>query len=97
MLRKNCYILYKASITSGGTSKHYIGFTETEFKARYYNHFFRNREKRNATELLKAFWNAENSGHEPAFRWSTADRAKAYQPGSLLLQFMPDRETRKFC
>ena len=55
-----------------------------EFKTRYYNHthFFRYREKRNATDLSKAFWNARDSGHEPAIEWSIADRATAYQPGS---------------
>ena len=77
-------VIYKASITSDGSSKHDIGCTETEFKTRYYNHAhsFRYREKRNATELLKAFSNAKDSGHEPVLKWSTADRANAYQPGS---------------
>ena len=66
------------------SSKHYIGCTETEFKTRYYNHThsFRYREKRNATELSKAFWNAKDSYHEPLIKWSIADRATAYQPGS---------------
>ena len=50
-------VIYKASITSDGSSKHYIGCTETEFKTHYYNHThsIRYREKRNATELSKAF------------------------------------------
>ena len=77
-------VIYKASITSDGSSKHYIGCTETEFKTRYYNHThsFRHREKRNATELSKAFWNANDSGHEPSIKWSIGDRATAYQPAS---------------
>ena len=77
-------VIYKASITSDGSSKHYIGCTETEFKTSYYNHThsFRYREKRNATELSKAFWNAKDSDHEPTTKWSIADRATAYQPGS---------------
>ena len=77
-------VIYKASITSDGSSKYYIGCTKTEFKTRYYNHThsFRYREKRNATELSKAFWNAKDSGHEPSIKWSIADRATAYQPGS---------------
>ena len=77
--------IYKASITSDGSSKHYIGCTETEFKTRYYHHThsFRHREKRNATVLSKAFWNAfESTSHEPSIKWSIADRATAYQPGS---------------
>ena len=44
-------------------------------------HPFRYREKRNATEFSKAFWNAKDSGHEPMIKWSIADRATAYQPG----------------
>ena len=77
-------LIYKASITPGGTTKHYIGCTETEFKTRYYNHYhsFRYREKRNATQLSKAFWKATNFGHEPVIKCSIADRATAYQPGS---------------
>ena len=77
-------VIYKASITSDGSSKHYIGCSETEFKTRYYNHThsFRYREKRNPTELSKAFWNAKDSGHEPIIKWSITDRATAYQPGS---------------
>ena len=77
-------VTYKASITSDGSSKRYIGCTDTEFKTRYYNHThsFRYREKRNATELSKAFWNAKDSGHEPVTKWSIANRATACQPGS---------------
>ena len=77
-------VIYKASITSHGSSKQYIECTETEFKTSYYNHThsFRYREKRNATELSKAFWNAKDSGHEPIIKRSIADRATAYQTGS---------------
>ena len=50
----------------------------------YYNHThsLRYREKSNATELLKAFWNAKDFVHEPMIKWSIADRVTAYQPGS---------------
>ena len=77
-------VIYKASITSDRSSKHYIGCTETEFKTRYYNHIysFKYRGKRNATELSKAIWNARDFGHEPVIEWSIADRATAYQSGS---------------
>ena len=77
-------VIYKASITSDGSSKHYIGCTKTKFKTHYYNntHFFRYPEKRNVTELSKAFWNTKDSGNEPIIKWSIADRATAYQPGS---------------
>ena len=77
-------VIYKASITSDGSSKQYIQCTKMEFKTRYYNHThsIRYREKRNVTELSKAVWNAKESGHEPSIKWSIADRATAYQPGS---------------
>ena len=71
-------------IISESSSTHYIGCSKTEFKTRYYNHThsFRYREKTNPTELSKAFWNAEDSGHEPVIKWFVADRATANQPGS---------------
>ena len=81
-LNKECRekaVIYKASITSDGldapkrNSRPVITTTPT---------FFRYREQRNATELSKAFWNAKDSGREPSIKWSIADRATAYQPGS---------------
>ena len=77
-------VIFIASRTSGSSSKHYIGCTETEFRTRYFNHThsFRYRETRNATELSIAYWNAKDSGHEPVIKWSIADRATTYQPGS---------------
>ena len=30
--------IYKATLTSDGIAKNYYGYSETEFKARYYNH-----------------------------------------------------------
>ena len=77
-------VIYKASITSSGTSKHYIWCIGTKFMARYCNHThsFRYREKRNAAELSKAFWNAKDSGNEPVIKWSIAVRATAYHATS---------------
>ena len=68
--RRKKAVMYKASIAFGETFKHYIGCSEMEFKIRYYNHIcsFRYREKRNATELSKAFWNVKDSGHEPVIK-----------------------------
>ena len=87
--RRKKAVMYKASITFRGTSKHYIGCIETKFKTRYYNHThsFRYREKRNATEPSQAFWNANDCGHEPVIKWSIADRTIAYQPGSRCCNF----------
>ena len=55
-----------------------------QIQTRFYNHnqSLRHREKRNATKLLKAFWQAKNSGHNPTIQWLIVDRATAYQPGT---------------
>ena len=77
-------VIYKATITSVNPTKRYIGCTENEFKTRFYNHTqsLRHREKRNATDLSKAFWQAKDFGHNPTIQWPIADRATAYLPGT---------------
>ena len=44
--------------------------------------FQTHREKRNATKLLKAFWQAKVSGHNATMQWSIVDRATAYRLGT---------------
>ena len=34
-------------------------------------------------EVLKAFWNAKDTGHDPVIKWSIADQASAYQPAKV--------------
>ena len=38
--------------------------------------------KRNATELLKAVWNAKDAGTNPSIEWSIAAKTSPYQPGA---------------
>ena len=60
-------IIYKANLTSDGIAKNNYGCSETEFKTRFYNHnqSFKYRQKCNATELFKAFWQAKDAVKNP--------------------------------
>ena len=77
-------IIYKATLTTDGIAKNYYGCSETEFKARFYNHTqsFKFRQKSNATELPKAFWQAKDTGKNPSIEWSIATRTTPYHPGA---------------
>ena len=60
-------IIYNATLTTDAIAKNYYGSSETKFKARLYNHnqSFKYRQKSNATELSKAFWQAKDTGKNP--------------------------------
>ena len=77
-------IIYKATPTTDGIAKNYYGCSKTEFKARFYNHnqSFKFRQKSNATELSKAFWQAKDTGKNPSIEWSIAARTTPYHPGA---------------
>ena len=77
-------IVYKATLTSDDIAKNYYGCSQTEFKTRFYNHnqSFKYRQKCNATELSKAFWQAEDAGKNPVIEWSIAARTTPYNPGA---------------
>ena len=72
-------VIYKPRLHLEALRNIMFGELEAKFKARYYNHdhSFRYREKRNATEFLKAFWNAKDSNREPVIKRSIADRTTA--------------------
>ena len=76
--------MYKATLKSNGTARHYFGCSETEFKTRFNNHkqSLVHRRKRNATELSKAVWNAEDAETNPSIEWSIAAKTNPYQPGA---------------
>ena len=61
-------IIYKATLKSNGTARHYYGCSETEFKTRFNNHKQNlvHQRKRNATELSKAVWNAKDAETNPS-------------------------------
>ena len=77
-------IIYKATLTTVGIAKNYYGCSETKFKARFYNYnqSFKFRQKSNATELSKAFWQAKDTGKNPSIGWSIAARTTPYHPGA---------------
>ena len=64
---RESFIIYKATLTTDDIAKNYYGCSETEFKTRFYNHTqsFKFRQKSNAAELSKAFWQAKNTGKNP--------------------------------
>ena len=65
-------IVYKATLTSQNKSMVDYGSCETEFKIRYNNHkqSFKFENKKHATELSKAVWNAKDAGESPLIEWS---------------------------
>ena len=79
-------IVYKASIStdSNDPPKSYYGCCKTEFKSRFYNHgqTFKSKQKRYATELSKAFWEAIDNGRDPYVEWSISASSSTYQPGA---------------
>ena len=62
----------------------YIGSCETTFKARFNNHThsFRNRNKSNATELSKYYWNCLIHNNKPDIKWNMYTSARSYECGS---------------
>lgn len=76
-------VVYKATITSGNTTKIYFGSCSTDFKSRYYNHqqSFNHKEKRHSTELSKEVWRAKDKGITPTIKWSIERSAPAYRCG----------------
>ena len=64
-------VVYQATVTTRNKEETYIGFTATQFKARYRNHLmsFRHEKRRNETELSK---------HLPLITWKILAKAKPY-------------------
>ena len=77
-------VIYKATLSTNNSTKHYYGCCEPEFKSRFYNHkqSFKFKNKANATELSKAVWQAKDAGNEPQIKWSIVTRTTPYQPGA---------------
>ena len=77
-------VVYKASVSTGNSTKYYYGCCRTEFKSRFYNHIhtFKHRAKMYSTELSKTIWRARDNGHEPQVTWSIVKRASTYSGGS---------------
>ena len=77
-------IVYKATITTGKSTKIYFGSCSTDFKTRYNNHkqSFNHQNKRNSTELSKEVWRAKDKGIQPKIKWSIVRSAPDYKCGS---------------
>ena len=80
---KSC-IVYKASVESGASTKHYFGLTEGDFKQRWYNHksSFENEEKKTDTELAEHIWELKNKNKEYSISWSIAATSSPYKTGT---------------
>ena len=76
-------IVYKATMTTPSGPRYYIGCCETEVKTRFYNHkqSLKNRHKKNATALSKAYWDAKDAGTDPVITWSIMEHARPYCNG----------------
>ena len=77
-------ILYKATVESGNTYKHYYGLAEGEFKYRYNNHTksFNNTQYANETVLSTHIWNLKASEKPYVIKWSIAAHASPYKCGT---------------
>ena len=79
-------VVYKATLTSNNPPKKYYGCCSTSFKIRYGNHkqSFLHPQKKNATELSKAYWELkeEENGRPPDISWSIVRHARPYNGGT---------------
>ena len=81
-LEGNCLfkgIVYQARVTSEIKTETYVGFTATEFKARFRNHqvSFNNEKRKNDTELSKHIWQLK-SKQQHTIKWKILAKAKPY-------------------
>ena len=73
-------VVYQATVESAMGKETYIGLTANQFETRFRNHTasFRNKNKRNATELSKHLWSLKDSKTEFAITWKVLARARPY-------------------
>ena len=72
--------MYRASVTSSEGTEHYLGLTDTDFKARFANHkqSFRTEKYSNQTELSKYVWRLKKAKTEYEITWKILGTARAY-------------------
>ena len=77
-------IVYKSTLKSGATARHYCGYCEVKFKARFHNHnqSLKHQHRRNNTELSKAVWKAGDAGANSSIEWSITAKTTPYKPGA---------------
>ena len=77
-------LIYKATITSAGEQKNYIGLTSNTFKERYTQHKsdFNLEHKRFKTALSKYVWELKKANKKYNISWEVMKRASPYTPSS---------------
>ena len=72
--------MYQASVRSREGTEHYVGHTDTDFKARFANHkqSFKTEKYSNQTELSKYVWRLKKEKTENKITWKILSRARAY-------------------
>ena len=83
-LEGNCLfkgIIYQAKVTSESKTETYVGFTATEFKARFRNHqvSFNNEKSKNDTELSKHIWQLKSKQQHFTIKWKILAKANPTQ------------------
>ena len=70
----------RASVTSSEGTEHYVGLTDTDFKARFANHkqSFRMEKYSSQTELSKYVWHLKKAKTEYKITWKILGIARAY-------------------
>ena len=75
-------VIYQAAVTNKAMKEvqTYVGLTKNTFKTRYLNHTssFRNKSKRNATELSKHMWKLKNTNTSYTINWKIIKSSQPY-------------------
>ena len=75
-------VVYQATVKNEITneSQTYVGLTENTFKTRYRNHTcsFRNKSKKNTTELSKHIWKLKDSNIPYTINWKIIKKSQPY-------------------
>ena len=77
-------VIYKATITSEGQEKNYVGMTSNTFKARYTQHKsdFNLESKRFKTALSRHVWDLKKANKKWKISWEILKQASPYTPSS---------------
>ena len=75
-------VLYRADVTSGNNTRHYIGAAATEFKTRWNNHksSFKYQQYKSATELSKHIWQLKDENKPFDIKWRIIKKLKPSRP-----------------
>ena len=73
-------VIYQATVVTDKSTETYIGLTENHFKTRYRNHLasFRDKSKKNATNLSRYIWSLKQNNSSYVLRWRILAEANPY-------------------